>query len=282
MEITVTPEERSLGRLSPEHLARAVSALLEHGFVILANAVDPAHLDLLRERMEADSQTLIAAERWGGAGRIAGHLQQGAPPFAPYVFGDVVANPFAIEVTSEVLGAGVYNSFYNGNANSPGSGVQPLHRDGDHLWPGLPLAHPPHRLVINIALVDVGEENGSTELWPGSHVDTVAGKTISPEQEEARRAQVPPLRANTRKGDLLLRDIRLWHRGMPNRSQRVRHMLAMIHNVGWLQRPEPLLFGSGCEEAFAGDFDHHVEFSDGPIEYLHVRAPRRANGSKTA
>ena len=44
----------------------------------------------------------------------------------------------------------------------------------------LPTAHPPHRLVVNIALVDVSEENGSTELWPGSHRDTAAGGGIMP------------------------------------------------------------------------------------------------------
>jgi hypothetical protein len=75
-------------------------------------------------------------------------------------------------------------------------------------------------------------------------------------------------------GSLLIRDIRLWHRGMPNRSDRVRHMLAMIHNVGWLQRPAPLWFERGCEGAFASsDFDHHVAFTDEPLTYLTTRAP---------
>ena len=51
--------------------------------------------------MDADSQILIKAKKWGGAGMLKGHLQQGPPPFAPYIFSDIVANPYVIQVTKE-------------------------------------------------------------------------------------------------------------------------------------------------------------------------------------
>ena len=55
-------------------------------------------------------------------------------------------------------------------------------------------------------------------------------------------------------------------------------MLAMIHDMRWLQRPAPLLFNSGCEEAFAeSDFDHHAVFVDEPLEYLRTRTPTRVS-----
>ena len=57
--------------------------------------------------MTEDSQKLLRAEKWGGAGNVRGHLQQGAPPMAPYVFRDIVSNPFVIQVTKRVLGSGV-------------------------------------------------------------------------------------------------------------------------------------------------------------------------------
>lgn len=271
MEITITSQERTQELMTDDHLAQALNAIREDGYVVLADVIDHAHLDLLRERMDVDSQKLIAAQKWGGAGQIAGHLQQGPPPFAPYIFRDIVANPFAIQVTRALLGDGVYNRFYNGNANTPGSGTQPLHPDGPHLWPGMKVTHPTAAVVVNVALMDVTEENGSTELWPGTHQIPTVGR-VDEKAEAQRREVVPPVRANTRKGSLLIRDIRLWHRGVPNYSSVVRHMIAMIHNVAWLQRGAPLLFNTGCEDAFPDcGLDHHAEFTDQPLEYLFTR-----------
>ena len=54
---------------------------------------------MLREKMDQDSRILIDREQWGGAGQLKGHLQQGPPPFAPFVFREIVANPFVIRST---------------------------------------------------------------------------------------------------------------------------------------------------------------------------------------
>ncbi|MBV7331066.1 phytanoyl-CoA dioxygenase family protein [Chloroflexi bacterium TSY] len=272
MEITITAQELAQEKLSHEHLAQAVNAVRMDGYVILSDVIDHEHVDVLRERMDADSQEKIAVQKWGGAGQVVGHLQQGPPPFAPYIFRDIVANPFAIQVTHAILGDGLYNRFYNGNTNCPGSGTQPLHTDGPHLWPDMQIAHPAATLVVNVALMDVSEEDGATELWPGTHLIPSNERRISPESEAKRREIAPPVYAITRKGSLLIRDVRLWHRGVPNRSDKVRHMIAMIHNRSWLQRPGSLLFNTGCEDAFPeSPLDHNVEFTDKPLDYLFHR-----------
>ena len=262
MEITVQSKELATGKLSDAHVKQAVDAIRVDGYVILENVISHEHLDILRERMDADSQILIKAEKWGGAGRLKGHLQQGPPPFAPYIFRDVVANPYVIQVTKELLGPGLYNNFYNGNTNSPGSTTQPLHRDGAHLWPDEKVAHPTAEVVVNISPQDTTEENGSVELWPGSHLE-VSGKHIEAEEEEARREIVPPIRGNAKKGSALIRDMRLWHRGVPNPSDKPRHMIAMIHRISWLGSNRKLKYKTGCEAAFEdSDLDHNAEFLD--------------------
>ena len=86
MEITVQPEELAAGELTEAHVKQAVEAIRVDGYVVLANVIEHEHLDILRERMDADAQVLINAEKWGGAGRLVGHLQQGPPPFTPYIF----------------------------------------------------------------------------------------------------------------------------------------------------------------------------------------------------
>ena len=262
MDITVQPEELAAGKLTEAHMAEALKAIRVDGYVVLENVVSHEHLDILRERMDADSQILINAEKWGGAGRLVGHLQQGPPPYAPYMFRDVVANPYVVQVTKELLGAGLYNNFYNGNTNCPGSITQPLHRDGSHLWPDHDVAHPTAEVVVNISPLDTTEENGSVELWPGSHLD-VSGRRIEEEEEEARRKIAPPIRGNAKKGSALIRDIRLWHRGVPNPSDKPRHMIAMIYRASWLKSDRRLKYKIGCEAAFENsDLDHNAEFLD--------------------
>ena len=70
MEITIQAAELDNERLSEPHLDKALQALRLDGYVILENIVDHTHLDILRERMDADSQKLIAIQQWGGAGRL--------------------------------------------------------------------------------------------------------------------------------------------------------------------------------------------------------------------
>ena len=100
--IDVSEDARAAGRLTGEELLAAVDALRNDGFVVLNDVVDPAHLDLLHERMIADLDALQsrpdAPYNWN-----AGNLQQDPPPFPPYLFADILLNPFVISVTSAVL-----------------------------------------------------------------------------------------------------------------------------------------------------------------------------------
>lgn len=266
MNIPISPTELVAEQMAPAKVAQAVNAIRTDGYVILDNLISHAHLDLLREKMTEDSHTLINAEKWGGAGRVKGHLQQGPPPMAPYIFRDIVSNPFVIQVTREVLGEGLFNSFYNGNCNCPGSGTQPLHPDQPHLWPDMEVAHPASSLVVNICLVKTTEENGAVELWPGSHLNT---KPLTDENMEEQRGLRPPIRGETEKGSVLIRDMRVWHRGVPNHTNEIRHMIAMVHNISWRVRNQTLRYGSGCEAMFdSAELDHNATFTNEPIDYL--------------
>ena len=273
MNIRVSPQELRADQMSAAKVEQAAEAIATDGYVILDVVVAHEHLDVLHVKMTEDSQKLLRAEKWGGAGNVRGHLQQGAPPMAPYVFRDIVSNPFVIQVTKRVLGNGVtgpggkmFNSFYGGNTNCPGSQEQALHRDHPHLWPNLEQAHPPFALAINIFFVQVTEENGATELWPGSHLNT---KAFDKDNIAAQRQVAPPIRAETEKGSIVIRDMRLWHRGMTNHSNEFRHMINMNHNMYWRVRRQTLRFAAGCEAAFdSTDLEHNAVFTDEPINYL--------------
>lgn len=126
---------------------------------------------------------------------------------------------------------------------------QPVHSDADFSHPDHPFA-----LVVNVPLVSMTPENGSTELWLGTHNNGISaqegehGDRASGRIKEtllfAQNRTRPPVQAPVRKGAVVVRDLRLWHAGMPNMSQEVRVMLAMIHFAPWYRNPMRLRLGA--------------------------------------
>lgn len=227
MRIQVAPEKYDAHRFDSDHLDEVIAALNEDGFVILGGAIPPATLDAIKPKLDEDTAELLRRGRSGGAGHRPGHLQQAMPRSRKHIHAGIVTNPLIIQVTAAVIGEGVHNHFCNGNTNLPGSERQPLDRDSGHLWPDH--IHPTTSIVINISPVDVDETNGATEVWPGTH--RLPGPVhVSERDEHARRDVMPPVRAITQNGDAVLRDIRLWHRGVPNYGTEGRHMIGMIHS----------------------------------------------------
>jgi ectoine hydroxylase-related dioxygenase (phytanoyl-CoA dioxygenase family) len=268
-----TSRTQSAG-LAPEHLTQAVDALRDEGYVILENAVDRQHCALLRDKMLADIDTILSRDDTPFNFNI-GNIQQDPPPFEPYLFRDVLVNDAVIAVTKSILGAGLKNAFYSGNTALPGREVrQPVHADAGHLWPGMEVATPPFALVVNVLPVDVSPENGSTELWPGTHMDTAVSIDqrdikVAGEKLEARRKISPPNQPTAPAGSMLIRDMRLWHAGMPNHTATPRPMIAMIHWVSWWAVDRPMVFPQGTERYFEHpDLKSVVNFVDGPINYL--------------
>jgi len=91
-----------------------------------------------------------------------------------------------------------------------------------------------------VPLITFTPDNGSTEIWLGTHTGELSGSKV---QEGAhgerasgrimqhlleRRGIVRgPCQPVIKKGSIVIRDLRLWHAGMPNTTNDVRIMLAM-------------------------------------------------------
>lgn len=127
----------------------------------------------------------------------------------------------------------------------------------------------PCTITANYYLKDASAANGSTELWLGSARETTfrdhkacreAGegddplmpKKISLHTEDdnftlelnfgvreeclaARRGFAPPVQPSVKGGSVMLRDLRLWHAGIANPSDKTRIMLNFIHTPWWYQ-----------------------------------------------
>ncbi|KAI1493583.1 hypothetical protein F5X96DRAFT_621209 [Biscogniauxia mediterranea] len=122
---------------------------------------------------------------------------------------------------------------------------QPVHSDADFAHPSHPFA-----LVVNVPLIDMTAANGSTEVWlgthraaaggaqEGAHGERASGRIRESRLAEWRETVGPPCQPTVRKGSLVVRDLRLWHAGMPNATEEeVRVMLAMIHFAAWFRNP---------------------------------------------
>ena len=294
VEIDVTPEEKQQGILADDSLKIAVETLKTDGIVVLRNSVDLEHITILRERMLEDVKTILARDDCPYNFNTS-NIQQDPPPFHPYLFRDVLLNEQVIAVTKAMLGPGLKNSFYSGNTSLPSDLRQPVHPDTAHLWPDMETASPAFAFVVNVPLVDVTPENGGTEFWPGSHLDTTVsvferdlgrgdGK-VPLEALERRRKIAPPFQASLQAGSVVIRDMRLWHAGMPNRTDRPRPMIAMIHSIKWWTPNEVVPFAKGTEDFFEHpDLKTNAVFVDEPVDYLnhHKRAPMTAKNPMAA
>ncbi len=235
--IQTSEAERQRGHLSAESIELAIQSILEDGIVILEGVVDLEHCRILADKMLEEVED-IAKKDAAPFNWHRGNLQQ-PPPTAPaYIFRDVLANDFVIDVTKALLGKGMKNAFYSSNTAMPSQDRQPVHVDLGQLWRNQDPPHPPFGLVVNIAVVDMDPENGSTEIWPATHLDTTVviedGKVEVPEQSlEVRRVVAPPYQPTVKQGSAIIRDIRLWHCGTPNRTATPRPMIAMIHYINW-------------------------------------------------
>ena len=277
MQISVTPAEKKAGALGAEALEKAVAAFRDDGYVVLLDAVDRGQLDALGAKMLEDVAP-ITRQAQPPYQFVDGHIQHDPPPLEPYLLRDIYYNEAVVQVAHRVLGDGLKAVGVTGNTNLPGSLEQPVHVDSGHLWSGLGQPHPTCDLVVNISPGEVGPHNGATELWPGSHLDDAVKRgdpsiVVPRRRLEARRAVSPPVQLELPQGAALLRDMRLWHRGVPNRSDTPRPMVALILACRWM-RGGRLRVPAGQEGFFSHEtLDIPVEGVEGDIDYLGRHKP---------
>ena len=267
------PEDSEhLVRVAPHETTEAVEAIRKEGFVVIDNAISAEPLSLLRTRMDRDTEELLAyCKSIGGNPRDIGHLQQGPPLSRDFMFEEVAMNRFVIDICTELFDKEPHLTFYNGNTNCPDSATQHLHMDGAHRTQHPDPVEHTFSVVVNIPPGPMNKTNGAIELWPGSHMIRPWKKNrgISAEQQEQRRQVVPPIQPCTQVGDVLIRDVRLWHRGVPNPSDRPRHMIALIFSNNAKPFIHQLSFEKGCEEILEGHpADANAQYVDDVSDYL--------------
>ncbi|KAI4709499.1 hypothetical protein J4E89_005515 [Alternaria sp. Ai002NY15] len=243
ISIVPSASEVKAGELNQRNLEIATRALSRDGLVVLEDMIDHAVLDRLNKKMVQDALEL-QGRKDSPFNYNKGNIQQDPPMTQEWFSDEIYANPIVTQVTSTTLGPRPSLRFISGNtalpptASSPPAS-QPIHNDADFDHPSIPFA-----LVVNVPLVTMTPENGSTEVWLGTHQGTTiadqegehgdrASGRIKQQLLDARREVRPPTQPVVKKGSMIVRDLRLWHGGKPNLSEDPRVMLAMIHFAPW-------------------------------------------------
>ncbi|KAK1767904.1 putative phytanoyldioxygenase family protein [Phialemonium atrogriseum] len=271
--IELTPEELETKKMGSHTLQAAVEALHRDGIVVLTNAVDVAHLDKLNARMVPEARELYARPgTHRNFGASTGNIQQEPVLEDGYVFEDVLANPWAADAIQCMLGPRPALRFYSANTAFRAEGRQPPHIDIDFDFPRVPFGY-----CVNVNLVDTSAENGATEVWLGTHADTdrgvldrgVSHKQIRADLLEARRAVSPPVQPSLPKGSLIIRDFRLWHAGMPNRTDEPRVMLVSVQFPSWYRSDLKMRLPVSIRDKVRwGDVEPCVEWVEDGFDYL--------------
>jgi hypothetical protein len=224
--LKITRKERAQKRLTKSHLAEAIRQVQESGYVILESGLSDDWVARMQSAFDAEGRR---CQPHKDGDQTRGGCS--APLRVPFLDPLAVENPWGLQIIESMMGEDIWTIMpYHTNTSWPGAGTQHIHRDTQHLFPGYPVALPPTLMILHIPLIDFTEENGSTELWPGTHL--VTDKTPEdnePEQLAKRAARMPSVRTNMPAGSVLVRDMRVWHRGMPNESNDIRTMLSIVY-----------------------------------------------------
>jgi ectoine hydroxylase-related dioxygenase (phytanoyl-CoA dioxygenase family) len=212
-------------RYSPEEIAFLAEQVRVNGYALMEDLLPLDRIEEMRGRFEALLAEKAAAEPFN---RGASRFQMYLPWEAPFADPCLYENDDVLALLEAVMGTDLALAYFASDTPLPGSDFQRVHSDTRLLFPETPLCLPPYGLVVNVPLVDCTEENGSLEFWPG-------GTHLMPEPADLQR--LAPLmasrRANMRAGSLLARDLRMWHRGTPNRSSHARPHLALVYTRPW-------------------------------------------------
>ena len=279
--IKVSNTQRQQGRPGLEFVAEAVSFLHKDGIIVLENVIDTAHIDHLNSILSPEALEIAKdPEHHFNFGKETRNMDQAPPPIRDLMYKDIWCNSFVCAVLAAVLGPRPVCHYANGNTALQASpkGRQPVHSDIEHDHP----IYYNFACVVNINLVDTSPENGATEFWPGTHHistpechEALPGSgervlNVKLQYVEQRRKHSPPVRGCTKRGSVIIRDLRLWHAGMPNLTPMPRIMLAFVAQHAWFQARAKVLLPLSVKdlvESWSDELKFAAEWVDGEVDH---------------
>jgi len=174
------------------------------------------------------------------------------------IFADLITHPLQLAFAARELGESFLLSACLAINLHPGETVQPWHQDDSHCRQEMP------RQALGVstfwALDAMTEDNGATEILPGSHkwgeVDLNGANTSADFSNSALGDQNddPGFHPDTVKalmpaGSLMIAKGNIWHRGGANKSDKQRLIVTPQYCPGWMRPLETMLLAVSPEKA---------------------------------
>ena len=243
--LTLAPSdlERDQQWMQPHTLRDAAHIFNQHGVVKIKHALPPSLLEPIAKLVDKNFEHYMALLR-------NRKIDPQAQPFAfreichraprrydvqlgeiaryplPEDLGDALSHALWQPLLKRLLGGTMNHNFDGVVVAEPGAAAQEPHMDGGHLFHathGFSLDLPVHMVNVFIPLIDVPLEVGPTEFWPQSHraqyVDSVE--------------EIESVALTAQRGDAIIFDYRIFHRGCPNLSTERRPVLYQTYSRSW-------------------------------------------------
>jgi hypothetical protein len=199
------------------------SAFAREGYIRLPNVVSKPRLAALTGELRAEyARSRANGELFSGGGTINGHLNCFPGAQSRFVY-DELEQYGVFDFVRSLSPSATRMPNIGCNLNLPGSSAQNPHADGYAASAFL---------IVNVAPIDTDLENGAMEVTPGTHLREY-------KYWQYALSGQPAVRMCMSAGDVIVRSSMLWHRGMPNKSNAVRPMLAFTWENGGSDLADP-------------------------------------------
>jgi hypothetical protein len=206
-----------------QQMQEVSSTFAREGYVTLPNVVSKSRLASLTDALREEyTRARANGELFSGGGTISGHLNCFPGAQSQFVY-DELEQYGVFDLVKNLSPSITRMPNIGCNLNLPNSSAQNPHADGYAASPFL---------IVNVAPIDTDLDNGAMEVTPGTHLRdykywqyAFSGKAVA--------------RACMRAGDVIVRSSMLWHRGMPNKSNAIRPMLAFTWENGGSDLADP-------------------------------------------
>ena len=217
----------------------------EDGYVIFRNVMSASEVDRVRQALEPHL-THRGRNNFEGfkSNRVYALLAK-----APEVFSDMASHPLALAFAEAELGSTCLLSALLAINLLPGETVQDWHRDDG----SIPFPAPRRTTGVSTfwAIDDMTEDNGATEIVPGSHRwadDTRLGRDLhdrfDPRERDVNEdpePRVDAIKVIMPAGSLMVANGHLLHRGGANKSKGARLIVTPQYCPGWARQIENMM-----------------------------------------
>jgi ectoine hydroxylase-related dioxygenase (phytanoyl-CoA dioxygenase family) len=213
------------------NLEAARTALAEDGYTVFRNVVSPEQLSQLSAKIFAEfDRAKASGELFSGGGLFSGHLNCFPGEAARFAY-ETLQEQGVIDLIKSVFPKAQRPPNVGCNFNLPGSVTQHYHADRNYM---------DYFMIANVAVVDTDLSNGAIDMVPGTHKKFYKYWRFAMERPDRAAIRLPMQR-----GDVLVRNSNVWHRGMPNHTTVPRPMLAFTWEDGGSQQDDPFAVNGG-------------------------------------